>query len=143
MRASGAWCAVVCAVLYSVVMGVNCYAMGGGEPQQPVEQGRELWRQEQQTGAVDPEERQLRGPRQTNGGFLDIGVDDDPMARQTLTGVVDKVGEEHFLIVDGETFRLEFDDEGLIDAMVGREVNVRGTISEGTIHGDMVRPAER
>jgi hypothetical protein len=76
---------------------------------------------------------------QTNG-FLGIGEDQEQM-QQTFTGIVDKAGDEHVLIVGDRAYQLDVDDEEMVEGMMGQEVEVRGTLEEETIKAESINPA--
>jgi hypothetical protein len=73
-------------------------------------------------------------------GFLGIGGDQQEM-QQTFTGIVDKAGDEHVLIVGDKAYQLDVDDEEMVEGMIGQEVEVRGTLEEETIQAESINPA--
>jgi hypothetical protein len=72
-------------------------------------------------------------------GFLGIGGDQE--MQQTFTGIVDKAGDEHVLIVGDKAYQLDVDDEEMVEGMIGQEVEVRGTLEEETIQAESINPA--
>jgi hypothetical protein len=78
--------------------------------------------------------------QQDTGGFLGIGEDQEQM-QQTFTGIVDKAGDEHVLIVGDRAYQLDIDDEEMVEGMMGQEVEVRGTLEEETIQAESINPA--
>jgi hypothetical protein len=139
---------------------VNCFAMGGGEPQRPAdERGMQErvdpepardpqqpprtqdWYQEQERPGWDPDQQQQEDG-QTPKEFFGIGQEQErDQQQQSFNGILDRAGEEWVLVIGNRAYLLEIEDEQQVQGLMGRQVEVWGSIEEDIIEVDTVMRA--
>jgi hypothetical protein len=147
-----------CMALLFLAGAVNCFAMGGGEPQRPAdERGMQdrvdtepAWdpqqppRTQEQRPGWEPDQQQQE-ERQTPKEFFGIGQEQEKeqqeQPQQSFNGFLDRAGEEWVLVVGDRVYELEIEDEQQVQGLMGRQVEVWGSIEEDTIQVDTVMQA--
>jgi hypothetical protein len=148
--------------LFLLAFAVNGFAMGGGEQQAPEQQPgveertgeQETWDQQQQPegtwdqqqqqqpeGTWDQQQQQQQDQTWDQQQQQDQTWDQQQQGQQTFTGTVDRAGDNYILIVNGTAYELEYQDEDMVENMVGQQVEVTGSLDGQTIEAESINPA--
>jgi hypothetical protein len=134
--------------LFLLAFAVNGFAMGGGEQQAPEQQPgveerageQETWDQQQQDQTWDQQQQQ-QDQTLDQQQQQDQTWDQQQQGQQTFTGTVDRAGDNYILIVNGTAYELEYQDEDMVENMVGQQVEVTGSLDGQTIEAESINPA--